>query len=141
MSGEGLDTSGGTIAGQDTALYVSAKDRYYNDRGPGSDNFTMVLIGNEDHNLEVTKMFSFTPWMHPVTGEGGISNTTYFMTVAGEYVLQIYDYRTRQHIANSPGNLRVHASQTVADKSLVIGLYGASPTTKRAPSSTCLFVP
>ena len=121
MSGPGLD---GSTAGEYTPLFVSAKDRFYNDRGPGSDNFTMVLTGSEPHNLEVQHGFAFTPFVHPLTGLGGISNTTYMMTVAGQYVLEIYDFRTRQHIANSPGSLTMHASETVAEKSMVIGLFG-----------------
>jgi hypothetical protein len=121
MTGPGLD---GSTAGAHTPLFVSAKDRFYNDRGPGSDNFTMVLTGAEPHNLEVQMGFAFTPFVHPVTGPGGISNTTYMMTVAGEYVLEIYDFRSKQHIANSPGTLMMHAAETVAEKSIVIGLSG-----------------
>jgi hypothetical protein len=123
MSGPGLE---GTVAGVPTALYVSAKDRYYNDRGPGSDNFTLVLEGKEPHNFVVEESFRFSPYVHPISGLGGISNTTIHMTVAGDYVLEIFDYRTKQHIAKSPGVLTVRAAQTVADKSMVIGLTGLS---------------
>eukprot|EP01047_Picozoa_sp_COSAG01_P006203 COSAG01_NODE_223_length_21401_cov_17.490423_6_plen_4426_part_00 len=115
----------GSVAGTGSPVYVWAKDQYYNDRGPGTDNFTMTLTGLEAHNTNVSKHLPFTSLRELDGNElGGVFNTTILMTVAGKYAMGIFEYKTRQHIANSPKAVVVEPAATVADRSIVIGLEG-----------------
>eukprot|EP01050_Picozoa_sp_SAG11_P000938 SAG11_NODE_35_length_22255_cov_14.517422_2_plen_6902_part_00 len=117
MTGRGTT---GSVAGQLSELFVSSKDEFYNDRTEiGSDNFTMFIEGAEEgYNTQLQTAYRFD------SRGPGLYNTSYLITVAGDYYLYVQDYRTLKNIAGSPSIIFVEPAETIAATSSATGLIG-----------------